>query len=138
MSKDVPLFENLEQYEKISDATPRKRQASRREKAMTVPEETIRDVFSHWEALCTSSRGPKPVYSVDRRMTIGAAVVDYGVELCKQAILGCSLSNWHMGQNPGGKKYNSLELIFRNADNVERFAGMAVAEETKGGFLDEE
>lgn len=78
------------------------------------------------------------MYSVDRRMTIGAAVVDYGVELCKQAILGCSLSNWHMGQNPGGKKYNSLELIFRNADNVERFAGMAVAEETKGGFLDEE
>ena len=138
MSKDIPLFENLELYEDISSATPRKRSASRREKAMTVAEDVIRDLFEHWVALCTSTRGQKPIYSVDRRMIIGAAVVDYGPELCKQAILGCSLSNWHMGQNPAGKKYNSLELIFRNADNVERFAGMAVAEETKGGFLDEE
>lgn len=135
MSNDVPLFEDFEKVEKITKS-PRKK--SKREKAATVAEETIRSVFDHWVAACCSPRGPKPIYSLERRITIGAAIVDYGVELCKQAITGCSLSNWHMGQNPGGKKYNSLELIFRNADKIEQFSSMAVADETKGGFLDED
>lgn len=74
----------------------------------------------------------------ERIVTIGAAIVDYGVETCVNAVVGCSYSDWHMGQNPQGKKYNDIELIFRNAQNIERFAGMGSDRRGAGGFLDEE
>jgi hypothetical protein len=43
-----------------------------------------------------------------------------------------------MGQNPQGKKYNDIELIFRNAQNIERFAGMGSDKRSGGGFLEED
>jgi hypothetical protein len=43
------------------------------------------------------------------------------MDTCKAAIVGCSLSPWHSGQNPSNKKYNDLSLIFRNAEKVEYF-----------------
>ena len=76
--------------------------------------------------------------SEERIVLIGAAIADYGLAMCLDAVLGCSLSDWHMGQNPQGKKYNDIELIFRNAQNIERFAGMGSDKRSGGGFLEED
>lgn len=95
-------------------------------------------VFDEWVRWCKSSRGPRPALNEERIVTIGAAIADYGVETCVNAVVGCSYSDWHMGQNPQGKKYNDIELIFRNAQNIERFAGMGSDRRAAGGFLDEE
>jgi len=118
---------------------PRKtKKISRREKAAGVPREDIMRVFDEWVRWCKSSRGPRPALNEERIVTIGAAIADYGVETCINAVVGCSYSDWHMGQNPQGKKYNDIELIFRNAQNIERFAGMGSDRRAAGGFLDED
>lgn len=39
----------------------------------------------------------------------------------KQAILGCSYSRFHMGQNDAGIRYNDITLICRNAAKIEQF-----------------
>lgn len=114
------------------------RKQSRREKAAGVSPEDIMRVFDKWVEWCKSSRGPRPALNEERIVTIGAAIADYGVETCINAVVGCSYSDWHMGQNPQGKKYNDIELIFRNAQNIERFAGMGSDRRAAGGFLDEE
>jgi hypothetical protein len=41
-------------------------------------------------------------------------------ELCK-AIRGCSLTPHNMGKNDRGEKYNGVDLIFRSADQIDRF-----------------
>lgn len=38
-----------------------------------------------------------------------------------EAIDGNHRSPWHTGQNPDGKRYHSLGLIFRDADHVQQF-----------------
>jgi hypothetical protein len=40
------------------------------------------------------------------------------------AISGCAMSDWHMGDNPRGKKYDDIELILRDSAHIERFATM--------------
>ena len=44
-----------------------------------------------------------------------------------EAVRGCSLSPFHMGANKQRKRYDSLDLILRNADKIEGF--LQIAEE---------
>ena len=92
-------------------------------KARKVSEEAIRIVFEYWKEKVGITR--RAVLDDKRRLRIGWAIHDYGVEACKQAIDGITKSDWHMGKNPQQKKYNDVELIFRNAANVEKFISMA-------------
>lgn len=85
----------------------------------------VRQVFDHWVATHRAERpGPTPVLSDKRRVKITRAIADYGVEVCLQAISGCAMSDWHMGDNPRRKRYDDLELILRDAAHIERFAGI--------------
>ena len=85
--------------------------------------EDIKRVFDHWVATHrTPLRGPQPVLSDKRRSKIIRAIADHGVEVCLQAISGCAMSEWHMGDNPRRKRYDDLELILRDASHIERFA----------------
>jgi len=133
MSEEETLFDWPELHK------PKKKRAqSRREKASGVAQQDILEVFESWVHHCKTNRGPKPALTEDRIVLIGAAIHDYGLSVCLDAVLGCSLSDWHMGQNPQGKKYNDIELILRNSQNIERFATLGGDRRTKGGFLDEE
>lgn len=88
----------------------------------TSPDE-IQQVFDFWAATFRSStKGPKPVLSDKRRSKIQRALKDYGLKTCLDAITGCAMSDWHMGDNPRGKRYDDLELILRDSAHIERFA----------------
>ncbi len=83
----------------------------------------VREVFQHWVAVHrTPRKGPEPVLSAKRRAKITKALCDYGLETCLQAVSGCAMSDWHMGDNPTRKKYDDIELILRDAAHIERFA----------------
>lgn len=94
-----------------------------RQKMETVDAEEVQDVFDHWINVHKSGSKRKPILDAQRRMLLAVAIHDYSVEGCKAAIDGCANSHFHMGQNKQGKVYNSLELIFRNPGNIERFMG---------------
>lgn len=104
---------------------------------LEVPPETIRRVFDLWVEIHRGSRkGRSPVLSPERQRIIKRAVSSHGEQTCLDAIRGCALSDWHMGKNPNGKKYDDLELILRNAQKIENFADLWLESNTGGGFLD--
>ena len=94
-----------------------------RQKTSKVNQLDIEDIISYWMKVMDKKKRPK----LNERTSylVGAAIHDYGVETCKKAIDGCSYSDFHMGRNKQKVVYNTLELIFRNAENTERFAGYA-------------
>lgn len=98
---------------------------SRPQKAATVPEEHIERVFDYWRL--TMNKASRAVLSPERKELIGAAIHDYGLEGVMEAVRGCSLSPFHMGANKQRKRYDSLDLILRNADKIEGF--LQIAEE---------
>lgn len=136
MSKIQSLFD-VEVYSVAEESKASRRRRTRTQKLSSVDPQVIIQVFEYWVETCKEGRGPKPLLSEDRKLLIASAIHDYGVQTCKDAIYGCSQSGWHMGQNPSGKKYNSLELIFRNEEKIERFAEIGWNARTKGGFIDE-
>ncbi len=97
---------------------PHKQKQTQSQKAKTVSDEAISIVWEHWLAVMASKRA---VLDNNRKTVIGSAIYDYGIEGCKQAIDGCASSPFHMGVNNQQVKYNSIGLIFRNAEKTEDF-----------------
>jgi hypothetical protein len=98
-------------------------------------------ILQVWELYCDifwTGKGRKPRLTEERTKLITVAVNQYGADVVKQAVRGCSLSPWHMGQNPSGTLYTSIELILRGSEQIERFSNMTVAYDSGGGFLDED
>ena len=105
--------------------TTKETKRSQVEKAGSVSPDLITEVFTYWKT--TMQKNARAALSEERRILIGAAIHDYGVADCKEAIRGCSVSPFHMGANKQRKRYDSLELIFRNTEKIEGF--IQVAEE---------
>jgi hypothetical protein len=97
----------------------------------------VEEVFAFYVSVLWTGRGVKPVLSDKRSKLIARALKDYSVDVLKQAVVGCSLSDWHMGGNPRNTRYTSLELILRDAEHIERFASIAEDADSAGGFLND-
>lgn len=103
-------------------------------KASTIPDTAVEIVWDYWLSVMGSKRA---VLDSKRMVLIGAAIHDYGIDGCKQAIDGCASSPFHMGQNSQQIKYNSVGLIFRNADKTEDFIARATKRNAKQEFINE-
>lgn len=76
-------------------------------------------VFDYWKQVMDS---PKSNLDRKRKAAIEARLRDgFSVEDLKAAINGCRKTPHNMGDNDRGQKFNDIELICRNAPNVERF-----------------
>lgn len=100
---------------------PSERTLSRAKKSAMIPMSAVTEVWDYWIQVMRAGSKRKPVLDATRRQIIGAAIHDYEVQGCKDAIDGCALSEFHMGRNKNNKKYDSVELIFRDAEHVEKF-----------------
>ena len=80
--------------------------------------DSVNQVFDHWK-----SRLNHPRSSLDnpRKTKIKNALKNYSVDQLIEAVDGCAKSPYHMGQNDNGKVYDSIDLIFRNADKIDDF-----------------
>lgn len=79
----------------------------------------ISEIFAYWQKRMDS---PKSKLDDKRRKTIKKALeMKYSpADLCR-AIRGCSLTPHNMGENDRAEKFNGIDLIFRNADQIDRF-----------------
>ena len=91
------------------------------QKAAKVPEAEVEQVYRYWFSTMRPGRTRVPALDTKRYLKVAAAVSDYGVDDCLKAIRGCAASDFHMGRNKQKKRYDDLELIFRDQDHVERF-----------------
>lgn len=71
-----------------------------------------------------------PMLDAKRRKAIGARLKDFPVETLKAACDGVFLSPWHMGENDRNMRYIDLALVCRDAEQVEKFAGMTYVADT--------
>ena len=83
------------------------------------PLEDVQALFDFWKT--TFNKRASTVLDDKRKDKLATALRHYGMDTCKHAILGCSMSDFHMGNNNRNKVYNDLTLIFRNAEKVEAF-----------------
>jgi hypothetical protein len=81
------------------------------------------ELFEYWIAMHKANSRRKPMFDAKREKLLAVAIYDYGLDYCKQAVEGCLNSHFHMGRNNRGRVYNSIELIFRDSEHIERFAG---------------
>lgn len=88
------------------------------------PNPLIQEVFDYWKTVLNH---PKARLDANRTKSIDKAltVMEFTVDEIKEAILGCSKSPYHMGDNETKTVYDQLGLILRNAENIERFIGYA-------------
>ena len=123
----------------VADEPPISRRDKKRKQYLTpINPATLSQIWQQYVDTYWSGKGRKPRLTDERAKLITVAVNQYGADVVVAAVRGCSLSPWHMGHNPTGTLYNSIELILRDAEHIERFSLLAVAEDNKGGFLDDE
>ena len=78
-----------------------------------------REVYDYWVSKLGHT---KAKYTPDRKGKIYARLKEgFSIDELKRAIDGCSASSYHMGDNDNGKVYDSIDLIFRNADKIDMF-----------------
>lgn len=90
-----------------------------------VPMSHVLEVFNFWRDTFFHSRPNSVKLTTKRHQRIASAIKEYGIATCVQAIRGCSMSDWHMGNNPQGQRYVDVALIFRSHEHVERFVELA-------------
>lgn len=127
----IPLFDDPDKGKRdFSDEHAQKKRRGRKEdvakgeqraKASVVEDSHIEEVYEYWLMIMRPESKRIPKLDEMRRRKIGWAIHDYGVSGCRQAIDGCASSSWHMGRNPSRRRYDSIELIFRDQAKVEMF-----------------
>src|SRR5690606_12953151 len=89
-------------------------------------------VFECWQRVLNHPRaklGEKEERLIKARLREGYSVED----LCLVPV-GASKSDWHMGRDPQtqGKRYDGIGLLYRSADQVNKFIELAGVPETNG------
>lgn len=90
-----------------------------------VSEDDVLSLWNYWLQIHGSSRGKQSALTPSRRRALENALGMCGYDSAMEAILGCSFSEFHMGGNNSGKKYNSVELIFRDEWRITKFVDLA-------------
>ncbi|WP_208281680.1 hypothetical protein [Massilia oculi] len=84
--------------------------------------DVVAEVFAYWQKVMDS---PRSQLDDKRRKAIKGALKLYEPRQVCEAILGCSRSAWHMGENDRRAKYNGLDLILRDAEHIDKFMELA-------------
>lgn len=91
--------------------------------------DSVRAIFDYWQSVMGKANGTR--LTSGRRDKIKARLKEgYTEDQIKQAITGCSKSEFHMGKNDQGIRYNDIDLICRNGQKVEQFIGYLTSAKT--------
>ena len=79
----------------------------------------VQEIFNHWRQVMHhlhAKLDKKRIAKITQALNLG-----YSVHQLKHAIDGCAYTPFNMGANDRNQKYNSIDLIFRDAEHIERF-----------------
>jgi hypothetical protein len=79
----------------------------------------VDEIFEFWK---TTLNHPRSILDAKRKKRIQESLkIGYSISDLKYAIVGCSKTPHNMGVNDQGQIYDSIELIFRDAGQIDRF-----------------
>jgi hypothetical protein len=79
----------------------------------------VKKIFLHWQTIMGHPQAQldgKRITCISHALKLGYSEM----QLC-EAIEGCALTPHNMGVNSQGQRFDSLQLIFRDADQIDRF-----------------
>jgi len=85
----------------------------------SIEEDPLSFIFEHWKAVMHH-----PTAQMDgkrRKLILNALKMGYTREQLCEAITGCSLTPHNIGQNDRGQRYDGLQVILRDSDQIDRF-----------------
>lgn len=84
----------------------------------------VQEIFLHWQQVMNH---PGALLDEKRQKKITQALqLGFDIEKLKQAIEGCKQSKFHMGENEHNTVYDELNVIFRDAAQIEKFMALAI------------
>lgn len=83
------------------------------------PPETLSKIFGHWQRVMNHPQAK--LDKIRRRCIRDALAMGYEEAVLCQAIDGCALTPHNMGKNQQGQRYDGLHVIFKSADQIDRF-----------------
>lgn len=121
----TPYLEPISTYSSSSDskldavlaAIEKKSKKSPKKKNSWTPE--VLEVFEHWKLILEHPRAKLDEHR--RKYIVRMLEADYSVDDLKLAIDGVKKTPHNMGDNPSKRKYDEIDIIFRNSKQVERF-----------------
>jgi hypothetical protein len=81
--------------------------------------EDVKKVFEHWQSVMNhpdAKLGGERVKVIRQSLKAG-----YTADQLCEAITGCSLTPFYMGDNDRGEKYDGLKHVFKNSDMIDKF-----------------
>ena len=81
--------------------------------------EAVQQIFEHWKTVMNHPNAkldPKRQALIKKALSFG-----YGEQELCEAISGCSVTPHNMGDNDQNQRYDGLHVIFRDADQIDRF-----------------
>lgn len=116
--KSSPESDIVEDYVQTSDVTLAAQ-------SKQVGASDVHRVYVHYRSYHPRSH-PRPKTNSKEWRAIAARLKEgYSVADICRAIDGCHKSSWHQGYNDAGKRYDSLELICRDASKINSFIEIA-------------
>lgn len=107
-----------------------KKTVERNTAAAKIPEEQIMEVFEFWRITLGKTKGAKLDHP--RRVLIGSAIYHYEIDGAKDAIRGCTYSDFHMGRNKNNVTYNGIDNIFKDNERIEKMFTYLPSEDKYG------
>jgi len=108
---------------------PAKKTVERNAAAAKVPEDQILEVFEFWKLTFNKKRA---TLDHTRKVLLGSAIYHYGIDGAKDAITGCTKSDFWMGRNKRNKAYTGIENIFKDNARIESMFEMLPDEDNDG------
>ena len=84
--------------------------------------DNVQVVFDHWRE---KMNHPNAALDDKRKKIIKVALKHYPVDQLKQAIDGCKLTPWFMGDNDRNTIYDGLHIVFKDANRIDEFIANA-------------
>lgn len=131
-SKPLLSQEQEQEQEQKQDQEQKQKQDPSVDRRAAPPDrDVVPRIFEFWQEVMKS-----PTSKLDKkRIDLIRKALDLGYtarQLC-EAVRGCALSPFHMGDNDRKTKYNGVNLIFRSADNIDKFILLADGQAVAGG-----
>lgn len=82
----------------------------------------VAQVFQYWQE---TFKHPKAALDKKRGKFIRDALKLYSIYDCTMAIQGCSLTPHNIGDNDRGQRYDGIHIVFKDADQIDRFIANA-------------
>lgn len=119
LSSDLPSLSTDLPPDYVQNLDPNHKEPLEEPKGKASTSSIVKNIFQHWQKILDH---PRAKLDGKRKATINKALeLGYSEDDLKTAIEGCAKTPYNMGENDSHQRYDSITLILRDAEHIERY-----------------